>query len=70
MAVVDVLWKLKSLRALGRVDGGTLRSMRALLPSTALLVLRSAAISGTFSCATAAATRHGLCPVPSLGLRG
>lgn len=60
VAVADVLRKLAGLRALGRFDGGTLGSMRALLPSTALLVLRSAAIAGTFSFATAAATRRDL----------
>lgn len=58
VAAADALWKLKGLRALGRVDRGTVGSMRALLPSTALLVLRSAAISGTLSFATAAATRR------------
>eukprot|EP00892_Ulva_mutabilis_P007725 jgi/Ulvmu1/5324/UM022_0118.1 len=59
LAVLDLLWKLYGLGALGSVGSGIARSVRALLPSTSLLVLRSMAVSGTFAFATAAATRVG-----------
>ena len=58
VALVDLLLRMLKLKAVGGVHAGMLQHIRMLVPSTALLVLRSAAISGCFAFATATVTRY------------
>lgn len=61
VALTDLLLRMLKLKAVGGVHAGMLQQIRMLVPSTALLVLRSAAISGCFAFATATVTRCGAC---------